>query len=51
MSVLALYGNSGVIFVECEAREHVILQFRDVTLFRHLIKRVPGLASGIAYGL
>ncbi len=50
MSVLALCGNSGVILLSVKRRNTLILQFRDVTLFRHLIKRVPGLASGIAYG-
>ncbi len=50
MSVLALCGNSGVILLSVKRQNTLILQFRDVTLFRHLIKRVPGLASGIAYG-
>ncbi len=39
-----------MILLSVKDHQHIILPFRDVTLFRHLIKRVPGLRPGIAYG-
>ncbi len=45
MSALVLCGNSGVILLSVKDHQHIDSAIPDVTLFRHLIKRVPGVET------